>query len=314
MSTKSLPSCLLITPARNEARHIEKTIRSMVTQNVHPTKWVIVNDGSTDETPQIIDKYTSQYPWIERLDMPARRDRNFGAKANSFNTACKVAGCMQYDVVGNIDADISFEPDFLEFLLSKIAEDPALGVAGTPFLEEGGYDSATDSFEGENYVSGQCQLFRRKCLEEVGGYVPNKAGGIDWIAVMTARMKGWKTRSFREKRFFHHRVLGTADRGPLKAFYSYGQKDYYLGGSVVWELFRVTYRTVKQPLLVGGLALGAGFIAAAITRMPRAVSNELMQFHRREQMSKLKAILWTVVRFKKVDSFSVLKEHRPAKS
>jgi biofilm PGA synthesis N-glycosyltransferase PgaC len=314
MSTKSLPSCLLVTPARNEARHIEKTIRSMVTQNVHPTKWVIVNDGSTDETPQIIDKYTSQYPWIERLDMPVRRDRNFGAKANSFNTACKAAGCMQYDVVGNIDADISFEPDFLEFLLSKLAEDTSLGVAGTPFLEEGGYDSATDSFEGENYVSGQCQLFRRKCLEEVGGYVPNKAGGIDWIAVMTARMKGWKTRSFREKRFFHHRVLGTADRGPLKAFYAYGQKDYYLGGSVVWELFRVTYRIVKQPLLVGGLALGAGFLSAAISRMPRAVSNELMQFHRREQMNKLKAILWTVVRFKKVDSFSVLKEQRPAKS
>ena len=145
------------------------------------------NDGSTDETPQIIDQYTSQYPWIERLDMPVRRERNFAAKANSFNTACKTAGWLQYDVVGNIDADISFEPDFLEFLLSKFAEDPALGVAGTPFLEEAGYDSATDSFEGENHVAGQCQLFRRKCLEEVGGYGPNKAGGVDWIAVMTAR-------------------------------------------------------------------------------------------------------------------------------
>jgi hypothetical protein len=246
--------------------------------------------------------------------MPVRRERNFAAKANSFNTACKTAGWLNYDIVGNIDADISFEPDFLEFLFSKFAEDPALGVAGTPFLEEGGYDSAADSFEGGTYVSGQCQLFRRKCLEEVGGYVPNKAGGVDWIAVMTARMKGWKTRSFREKRFFHHRVLGTADRGPLKALYSYGQKDYYLGGSVIWELFRVTYRTLKPPLLVGGLALGAGFISATISRMPRAVSNELMQFHRREQMTKLKAILSRVVRLKKVDNFSVLQEQRPAKS
>jgi biofilm PGA synthesis N-glycosyltransferase PgaC len=314
MSAKPLPNCLLITPARNEERHIEKTLRSMVTQRVRPTKWMIVNDGSTDETPQIIDKYTSQYPWIERLDMPVRRERNFAAKANSFNTACKTAGWLNYDIVGNIDADISFEPDFLEFLLSRFAEDPELGVAGTPFLEEGGYDSAADSFEGGTYVSGQCQLFRRKCLEEVGGYVPNKAGGVDWIAVMTARMKGWKTRSFREKRFFHHRVLGTADRGPLKALYSYGQKDYYLGGSVIWELFRVTYRLVKPPFLVGGLALGAGFLSATITRMPRAVSNELMQFHRREQMTKLKAILSRVVRLKKVDNFSVLQEQRPAKS
>jgi glycosyltransferase involved in cell wall biosynthesis len=304
----SLPTCLLITPARNEARHIEKTIRSMVAQAVRPDKWIIVNDGSTDETPQIIDKYAAAHRWIERLDMPVHRDRSFAAKANSFNMACKVGGWLSYDIVGNIDADIAFEPDFLEFLLHKFAEDPALGVAGTPFLEEGGYDSATDSFEGERYVSGQCQLFRRNCLQDVGGYVPNKAGGVDWIAVMTARMKGWKAQSFREKRFFHHRTLGTAERGPISALYSYGQKDYYLGGSIVWELFRVTYRLVKPPLLFGGLALGAGFISAAVRRMPRAVSNELMQFHRREQMTKLKAILSTVVRFKKVDSFSVLKD------
>ncbi len=313
MTISSLPTCLLITPARNEARHIEKTIRSMVAQAVRPDKWIIVNDGSTDETGQIIDKYAATHGWIERLDMPVHRDRSFAAKANSFNTACKVAGWLSYDIVGNIDADIAFEPDFLEFLLRKFVEDPRLGVAGTPFLEEGGYDSAVDSFEGERHVSGQCQLFRRNCLQDVGGYVPNKAGGVDWIAVTTARMKGWTTRSFREKRFFHHRTLGTAERGPLAALYSYGQKDYYLGGSIVWELFRVTYRLVMPPRLVGGLVLGAGFLSAALIRTPRAVSKELMQFHRREQMTKLKAILSTVVRFKKVDSFSVLKDQTPAK-
>src|SRR5215471_18213842 len=172
MAIRSLPTCLLITPARNEARHIEKTICSMVAQAVRPDKWIIVNDGSTDETPRIIDKYAATHGWIERLDMPVHQDRSFAAKANSFNTACKAAGWLSYDIVGNIDADIVFEPDFLEFLLRKFAEDPSLGVAGTPFLEEGGYDSATDSFEGERHVSGQCQLFRRKCLEEVGGYVP----------------------------------------------------------------------------------------------------------------------------------------------
>jgi len=217
MSISSLPTCLLITPARNEARHIEKTIRSMVAQTVRPDKWIVVNDGSTDETPQIIDKYSATHGWIERLDMPVHRDRSFAAKANSFNTACKAGGWLSYDIVGNIDADIAFEPDLLEFLLRKFAEDSSLGVAGTPFLEEGGYDSATDSFEGERHVSGQCQLFRRNCLQDVGGYVPNKAGGVDWIAVTTARMKGWTTRSFREKRFFHHRALGTAERGPLAA-------------------------------------------------------------------------------------------------
>ncbi len=301
-----LPKCLLITPARNEAAHLEKTILSMVSQTTHPTKWIIVNDGSTDETPNIIDRYTKSCDWMERFDMPSHRDRSFAAKAHCFNTACNIAGWKDYDVIGNIDADITFEPDLLEFLLGKFAAIPKLGVAGTPFLESGGYDSASDSFEGEYHVSGQCQLFRRKCLEDVGGYVPNKAGGVDWIAVTTARMKGWETRSFREKRFFHHRTLGTAERGHLAALYSYGEKDYYLGGSLLWEISRVAYRIGKRPRIFGGLALGAGFLSAAIRRVKRPVSKELIRFHRREQMNKLRAIVKTLARLKKVDNFSVL--------
>ncbi len=113
----------------------------------------------------------------------------------------------------------------------------------------------SDSFEGQNHVSGQCQLFRRECFEEIGGYFANKAGGIDWIAVTTARMMGWKTRSFREKSFFHYRHLGTAERSVFAAAFSYGEKDYYLGGHPVWELFRVTYRMTKRPFSSKGLLL-----------------------------------------------------------
>ena len=165
---------------------------------------------------------------------------------------------MSFEVIGNLDADLSFDPDYLEFLIRKFSEDPKLGVAGTPFLEEG-YDSARDSFEGRNHVAGGCQLFRRECFEEIGGYVPNPAGGIDWIAVTTARMQGWKTRSFPEKRFQHYRILGTAESGVLASLFSYGEKDYYLGGSPVWELFRSPTALSKQPVLFGGLALLAGY-------------------------------------------------------
>jgi glycosyltransferase involved in cell wall biosynthesis len=302
----TLLKCLLITPARNEAEHLEHTIRSMIAQTTRPTKWVIVNDGSTDETPRIIDHYAATFHWIERLDMPSHADRSFAAKAQCFNTACQVADWLNYDVIGNIDGDISFEPNFLEFLLEQFANMPALGVAGTPFLEEDGYDSSSDSFEGEYHVPGPFQLFRRQCLQEVGGYIPHKAGGVDWIAVTTARMKGWQTRSFREKRVLHHRRLGTAERGPLSALFSYGEKDYYLGGSALWEVLRVVYRIGKRPIILGGLALGAGFLSAAIRRIQRPVSAELMRFHRREQMKKLKAIVWAIARLKKVDNFSVL--------
>ena len=118
----------------------------------------------------------------------------------------------------------------MAFLLQKFEADPELGVAGTPFTQEGDYDSTRDSFEGDNYVAGPCQLFRRRCFADIGGYVPNPAGGVDWIAVMTARMKGWKVRSFPERRFHHHRSMGTAERGEVAALFSYGEKDYYLGG------------------------------------------------------------------------------------
>ncbi len=303
---RPLPSCVMITPARNEERHLEQTIRSMIAQTTTPLKWIIVNDGSTDGTPDLIDRYASQVEWIERFDMPSHRDRSFAAKAHCLNAARQRLEDVDYEVIGNLDADITFEPDYLEFLLSKFADIPDLGVAGTPFREADGYDSSSDSFEGENHVAGGCQMFRRRCFVEVGGYVPNKAGGVDWIAVTTARMKGWKTRSFRDKFFLHHRSLGTAERNRLSALYSYGEKDYYLGGGLVWECCRVLYRMAKRPLVLGGLALGAGFVSAALRRIDRPVSAELMRFHRAEQVKKLKAILGSMLRLKRVDNFSVL--------
>ena len=297
---------LLITPARNEAAFIEKTLASMAAQTLFPERWVIVDDGSTDRTAEIVKGYAKQFRWIELIQRPQRQDRSFAGKVHAFNAGLERVRSLAFEVIGNLDADVSFEPDYLEFLTQRLSEDPTLGVAGTPFTEDGDYDTTKDSFEGENHVAGGCQLFRRECFLEVGGYVPNRGGGVDWIAVTTARMKGWKTRSFPEKRFHHYRTLGTAGRSSVAASFSYGEKDYYLGGSPVWELFRVIYRMTKQP--IDGLALLSGYCWAAIRRMERPVSRELMRFHRREQLKKLRAIFRTLLRFKKIDNFSLLKE------
>jgi biofilm PGA synthesis N-glycosyltransferase PgaC len=303
----SLPPYVLITPARNEEAFIEKTIESMIHQTVLPAKWVIVDDGSTDRTSEIVRRYLAHYPWIEMVQMPKRRDRSFAAKVGAFNAGYERVNGLQYEIIGNLDADISFEKDLFEFLLGKFSADSCLGVAGTVFREEG-YSSESDSFEGHKHVSGQCQLFRRRCWKEIGGYVPHRAGGIDWMAVTTARMMGWKTESFRERSFFHYRHLGTAERSVLSSLFSYGEKDYYLGGHPVWELFRAAYRVSKQPYLVGGTALGLGYCWAFLKRTPRPVSRELMAFHRKEQMAKLKAILKSVLTFKPIDSFKVVEE------
>jgi poly-beta-1,6-N-acetyl-D-glucosamine synthase len=295
---------VLISPARNEAAFIEKTIESVIHQTVLPVKWVIVDDASTDQTAKIVSRYLSQNPWIELVRRPQRSDRSFAGKAHAFNAGFEKVKDLEFEVVGNLDADISFETDHFEFLLRKFAEDPTLGVGGTIFTEEG-YNSATDSFEGRKHVAGQCQLFRRRCWEEIGGYVPHRAGGIDWMAVTTARMMGWKTESFREKSYQHYRPMGTAERSILASAFSYGEKDYYLGGSPIWQLFRVAYRITKKPYITSGLALGLGYFWAFLRRTPRPVSPQLMAFHRKEQMAKLKAILKSMLRFSRVNNFDL---------
>lgn len=300
---------VLISPARNEETYIRKTLESVCAQTLPPLRWVIVDDGSSDQTAAIVREYAARFPWIELVQRPQHIERSFAGKVHAFNAGFERVTNLSYEVIGNLDADISFPPDYFKFLLERFAEDPALGVAGTPFIENG-YDSAKDSFEGKNHVAGGCQLFRSACYKDVGGFVPNHAGGVDWIAVTTARMKGWKTQSFEELRFDHHRSLGTAERGKFASTFSYGEKDYYLGNSPIWQLFRFTYRMTKPPLVLGGLVLMAGYAWAAVRRIPRPVSRELMRFHRREQMTKLALILCNAVRFRPVNSFSLRAEKK----
>jgi biofilm PGA synthesis N-glycosyltransferase PgaC len=295
---------VLVTPARNEEAFLEKTIQSMLAQTLPPVKWVIVDDGSTDGTAEIVKRYLGKCPWMELVQRPKRKERHFAAKVSAFNAGQERLAGLEFDAIGNLDGDISFDPDHFEFLLGKLAADPRLGVVGTIFKEEG-YSSETDSFEGRKHVAGQCQLFRKECWSDIGGYIPNRAGGIDWMAVTTARMKGWKTESFREKWFFHYRHLGTAERGILASMFSYGEKDYYLGGHPLWQIFRVAYRCTKRPYLLGGMALGLGYCWAFLRRTSRPVSKELMAFHRKEQMTKLAAILQSLLRLKSVDNFSL---------
>jgi hypothetical protein len=145
-------------------------------------------------------------------------------------------------------------------------------------------------FVSIEHVSGACQLFRRECFEEIGGYVPMKSGGVDHVAVITARMKGWKTRTFTDKICEHHRKIGTAQHGKLKSRYRDGALDYALGGHPLWEVFRTAYQMTRRPYLIGGLSLFAGYVRAAIRNESRPVSEELVAFRRREQMHRLRAL------------------------
>jgi len=288
-----LPSYILITPARNEVQFIEQTIRSVIAQTIRPVKWIIVSDGSTDGTDELVKRFLQENLWIELVRMPERRDRSFAAKAHCFNGGYQRVGECSYEVIGNLDADITFEKDYFEFLLGALVADPGLGVVGTPFVE--GKESYDYRFTNVEHVSGACQLFRRQCFEEVGGYRPIKSGGIDWVAVTTARMKGWKTRTFPEKSCYHHRPMGTASSGKLKAWYNLGRQDYYLGGHPLWELFRSCLQVRNKPYFLGGALLLTGFAWAFISRTKRPIDPQLVAFHQREQMQRLREAFRKVV-------------------
>lgn len=283
-------SYLVITPARNEAAHLEKTIASMLQQTVQPLLWVIASDGSTDETESIAAQHAGQIPWIKLMRMPERGERHFAGKAQAFNTALASVNDMQFDAVACMDADVTFAPEYFSFLLDKLAGDAHYGIVGTPYRELSGeiYDYR---YVSSDEVSGICQLFRRRCIEEIGGYTLSRAGNIDTIACLSARMAGWKTRSFAEMTSLHLRPTGTACSGILRARFNEGRRDDLIGNHPIWQVFRVLYQMSLRPWILRGAAIGLGYAWSALRHEQHPVSQELIRFRRKEQMQRLRQIL-----------------------
>lgn len=279
-------SYVLITPARNEEAFIAQTIRSVIAQTIRPVRWVIVNDGSVDATNAIVEHYAAQYNWIDLVSLPGREKRNFAGKVYAFNAGYERLKDVSYGVIGNLDADLTFGPDYFEFLMRRFVENPKLGVAGTPFREgEAMYDYRFTNIE---HVSGACQLFRRECFEAIGGYVPIKEGGVDLVAVITARMRGWQTRTFPDRIMEHHRCTQSGGRGGLKATFRSGYHDYLMGNPMAWQIARSLYQMTKRPYGIGGGVLFVGYVWAILRRPERPVSREWVKFRQQEQKQRLK--------------------------
>lgn len=278
---------VIITPAKNEEAFLEPLIACMAAQTRLPLRWVIVSDGSTDRTDEIASRAAAEYPWIEFLRMPERRERHFGGKVNGFNAGRERIEHLPYHVIGCMDADLTFEPDYFEFLLGKFAADPKLGLGGTPFAEEGRtYDYRFSSTE---HVSGACQVFRRECFDAIGGYVPLEGGGIDDVANIMSKMKGWRVQTFIEKHTDHHRPMGSANRGRFASSMHAGARAYVLGWHPLWQVFRSLYQMTRPPYFTGGIALFIGYMQAFLAREPRIVPQEAIEFQRRDQMRRLRA-------------------------
>lgn len=285
------PSYVIVTPVRNEAAFIEKTLCSIIAQTARPAEWIIVNDGSTDETEDIVARYVARHPWLRLIN---RQDRGYRQRGpgvvDAFYEGFDQITYANYDIVVKLDGDLSFEPDYFEELLKQFAANPKLGIAsGQPYV-----------FNGKDWVTGKSllpctqgptKLYRRECFEAIGGI--RRSLGWDGIDDWTARMLGWQTVTFKHLRVLHHRTWGAAT-GSLKSRIEQGQGAYFMGYHPLFMLVRGIRRMVNRPYVVGGCAMIWGYVGSWLARREQ-VEPELIRFVRRTQLQLLASLVRSIL-------------------
>ena len=282
---------VLVTPAQNEEALIEKTIQTVINQTILPRMWVIVSDASTDRTDEIVNQYAAKYDFIKFGRIEKRRQRDFSSKVDAFNVGYNMLKSMEFDFLGNLDADVSFNPFYYERILQKFKNNKNLGIAGGVR-----YDWHNGRFVkvpcARNSVGGPFQLFRRQCYETIGGFLPLKLGGEDAVAEITARMHGWIVESFPEIKVYHHRATGTAMRSLLRASFFDGIKYYVIGYHPLFQTMRCVYRCKQKPFILRSLLTLCGYFWAFAQRYEKSVPKDVLNYFRREQIARLKSLLF----------------------
>jgi glycosyltransferase involved in cell wall biosynthesis len=281
---------VLITAAHNEEKDIEKTIISVVSQSIRPMKWVIVNDRSTDRTDKIITQYQRDNEFIVLLTVTGDNNRNFGAQVRAINKGYDLVKQLDYDFIGNIDADISFDKNYFEQLLKVFEQNSRLGLTGGEIYEQYRGEFKPRPSNNPRSVPHAVQFFRRACFECVGGYKPFEYGGPDWYAEVTARMKGWYVQTTLGLPVFHHRpTLGAEDfvRGSIRV----GFLAYSFGSHPLFELLKSIKRMRGKPYVLRGLIGFGAFLWATCSRRKREASDEFVRYLRNEQSMRMRGSL-----------------------
>jgi glycosyltransferase involved in cell wall biosynthesis len=287
------PKYIVITPARNEQENIGHTIRSMAGQTCRPTLWVIVNDGSTDKTAEIIDAAAREYPWILPVHRPDRGFRQQGGGVvEAFDAGYQRAKSQPWDFLVKFDADLSFEPDYFDRCLRKFAEEPPLGIGGGLICHQNGHDLTAESpGDPAFHVRGATKIYRQPCWKAIGGLL--EAPGWDTIDELKANMLGWTTRTFQDIPLKHHRFTGTAD-GMWRNYVKFGLANYITGYHPLFMTLKCLKRSVQKPYVVGAMGLWWGFCCGYLKPVARVDDPDLIRYVRRQQMNKLvgKPSLW----------------------
>jgi glycosyltransferase involved in cell wall biosynthesis len=284
------PEYCLMTAAYNEEANIARTIESVLAQSLSPKRWFIVSDGSVDKTDEIIKDYAAKHDFIRFVRMTRVPGRSFGRKVMALQSASKLLEEVQFDFIGNLDADVSVLPTYFEDLLAQFAKNPGLGIAGGFVCDETDGKFQSRRSNRVYSVAHAGQLVRRECYQAIGGYAVLEYGGEDWHAQIAAKMKGWTVESLPELKIFHHRPTGTGDN-LVRHKFRQGRMDYSFGSDALFELLKCLERLPEEPFFVGSLARLLGFSWSWIRRDRRPVSGDFMAFLRNEQKQKLKAMM-----------------------
>ncbi|MDX6654766.1 MAG: hypothetical protein QOH18_1476 [Solirubrobacterales bacterium] len=283
---------LIVSPVFNEAAHLRRTARSIAAQTLVPDRWIVVDDGSTDDTLEVARELERELGFltvIEAFDaVPVGADNlALAREAHAFNHGLDVAGWRDFSFVGKIDGDVELPPEWFETLLAAFAADPGLGLAGG-FLAEPGRDGWEKIPIPSHHVHGAVKLYRRECLEAIGG-VPERLAW-DTIDETYARMRGYRTGSLPALLGRHHRPWGSAD-GRLRGRARHGECAWILHYGSGWVTLRSAKVAMVSPRGLSGLAFLYGYWRAALRRVPQVEDPAFRRFVRAELRGRLLAPL-----------------------
>jgi biofilm PGA synthesis N-glycosyltransferase PgaC len=285
-SENTIRSYALMTAAYNEAAHIEKTIQSVLAQTVRPQRWVIVSDGSTDETDQIVGRYAQQNDFIRFMRMARPPGHSFRTKVVALQAGQKHLFEVPFAFIGNLDADITIGTTYFAELMERFCQNPKLGLAGGFVCEEAQGEYKRRASNRTHSVAHAAQLARRECYEAIGGYQVLEYGGEDWHAQVSANMNGWETEAFPDLPIYHLRHTG-AGTNLLRSSFRLGKLDYSFGSDPLFEAIKCVLRIPSKPLVLGGVLRFLGFAWLSLRREKRPVSLEFTSFLRSQQKARV---------------------------
>jgi len=280
---------VLVTPVKDEEATIGRTIESVIGQTIHPSEWVIVSDGSTDRTDEIVREAAAHHAWIRLLPLAPRAERSFAAVVRNTETGIRHLENSDYRFLGLLDSDVEFQTDYFEKLMGRFIEQPDLGLAGGVVIDVG---LPKDRFpRNRQDVPGAVQFFRRECFEQIGKLIPVPEGGWDGLTCAMARMNGYQTRLFTDLVVDHLKPRNISQGGVVRRKWQMGVRDYVLGYHPLFELVKCVSRLANPPFLVGAIAWFGGYLVSCLTRPARIVSPEVIAHLRHEQFDRLKAMI-----------------------